>query len=1449
MEEFNPLEEEDKEFDVTDKPASTVEVRSLPAVKEEARLVEEGLGVPAEEAERKLVNGMRAGILSRAEQLVKQYESQSDAKELDEGLSQNLTLEQMSFISDNSLFGGNLAAPTEALLISDTEFGKQQRKAYRRAMMLSELAYKNVSEASTGTGDIVGEFADLLITGTISEVFFGATTERNELAQTFNNLLFSNLSDQEVMLQADEFFKGMADQGLFTDESSIYLQMFLDQAVEMGVGARSFEDDFFRGLDVAGVVAAAPGQAGRTLLRAVKAGNAINTVAKLRSSERAAGLARRAIRTGDDTAKITENSSSSALQVAKRDPNDHTGVGVQVADEIEGVNSYHEYMTKSARFTRVLDEDQLAEVNQIAEEAYRADMAKGSRKKLLDFDTDYDEFGNLISSAFIGTAKGNLFPSERAAQKVADKVGGVVEPDQVKDGKIGWAVRVDQNVSQTDKVRPTDIRQVASSFFSKLFSSTARTTENLDAVIKIDEGQSSRMFKEIGRSYTKARRSTSRAEISGVDKVLFELNNDPKKALRTSPYTTTEFKAVYENLNGAPPSAKAVDFYLEQLKMSDFTYRINADLLIKRAVENGERMYKIENSFKRGKVAREVESTTPVWDETSKSFKEYKDFEEGTVLQLMDNDYLIGDLPVQFVHVGAPVKRLFKPSDVLGYNAGGPRTYTAKFFIKQERDVRMAGGQVAKGTPRTFMGVVTEKEARLAETQINNIVAQVITELDVKGPITKELIKERQSDLLKSKALQKAIEDNNDWNVGIATVDDFLKFANEWNLNITRKVDFAPDGEQLLGARSSVGSTVGEDFFIKAQQRRGNKPLLGFGGDMAETLDPTTAIERSTVIALNRFANYSYTQRAIGGWLKAATDTKVISNLPELQGLSNIEKMRKAKLSETLVAGKKLAAERNFIESRLQYKTTDMQKYDQFVNGVADFVYDKGAKKVSRNFRDAKDPFTFMRSMAFNMKLGLFAVDQLFVQASQIVNIVGVSGQGFKGALNVVPLRMALVAPDNETVRTIARRIASVTGVSEDEFVDMVKWVRESGRDIVDQNIAQLDGNQTLYKTTLGKMLDAGRIPFNEGELLARLAGMSSSFLEYRKKFPDADVFSDSARKWMTRRQDILTASMTSGSSATWQRGVLGVPTQFMTYSMRMMEQMFIPGILTPKERIKLAGAQTIFWGGVGIVPYSYFFDKTLYENGVEMDPEVYDLVRYGAVDYLLSNSLGTDTDLSSRLGAVGGITSLIENMMESSVLEFAFGPSGSIATDAAGSVYTLASNMFQGKFDYTSYDWQRLGRNITSVNRVYNAWVADQQGEYLNRKNGEPTLTGLGDGDTFAIALGIPLKENTMAFTLYDFQTQEKELIKEHGNKMREMRRIMIDYLDKGDRVAAQRVSDDIAAMYNVLTPYNKEAVMRMFNREERGFLDVIVEREIEAGRTSVLKTRAQEMLNEKEE
>jgi hypothetical protein len=263
------------------------------------------------------------------------------------------------------------------------------------------------------------------------------------------------------------------------------------------------------------------------------------------------------------------------------------------------------------------------------------------------------------------------------------------------------------------------------------------------------------------------------------------------------------------------------------------------------------------------------------------------------------------------------------------------------------------------------------------------------------------------------------------------------------------------------------------------------------------------------------------------------------------------------------------------------------------------------------------------------------------------------------------------------------------------------------------------------------KFLDAGTVFFREGELMTRLAAWQSAYLEFRAAKPTAKL-KDSDIKAMIARADLMTVNMSRASNASFQQGILSVPTQFLSYPIRLAEQM-LGKRLTADEKARAFLTYGLAYGipvtagiGVGVWPVFESFRTKLLEKGIDYDDSALkQLFMDGLPAMMLEAITGTKYDLGSRFGPGG--SPIIKNLFEGKYLETMFGASGSVIKDAvkvsAPFYYWAISAMNPSDtetYPITVSDLIDVGSVVSTGNQVrifYNAVFA---GEYVTRNNME---------------------------------------------------------------------------------------------------------------------------------
>lgn len=1323
----------------------------------------------------------------------------------------------------------NVINPDLAVLLeeSDSPATALEKRVIDRVFAAERIIESKRSKRSTGTGSSTGYFVDAIVNEGVQNLLgvtgidtFEGASQLADLAVEASQLLFVNMSEEAFNKEFQSILDRVASSSFFTEDNPFVLDQFIGMMVEAGQGSSTKAARVFQGFDVATGIAP-------SVIRGIGSLRHIpSTMAKTSSKTNVLTTVTRSVDEGIDNAITTEGTSVSAIRPAKSDQEYFSAYELEASRQAEANNSVLQKI-KKYDFGETLDREVLEAMRGSQLATIRERNLRWKRHEM-DLDIVVDSLENLKGVVVLGKSGGTPFVSLSAAKKLAARVGGEVRT-QVSEGRETFVILKEYNLPTEGIAKPTNLDEVTSGILSEVMSTTVRTASDLDARLKRGEAQLSRVMRDTKRRLNKARRQIKGIEQNQIDSILEELRDDPLFNWRREALSEGEFKERYLNKFGSEPREEVVDFYSLAIEINDTDYFFNADVLFKDAVNNGEFMTELDGTMFRAKAATGLDPETQVWDTSTDSFRKFSDFDPEKVVihEIKDADFNPGGLgKVRYV-VGNDLttRRLFH-TDVMPYNIGGHRRYLeeSNFFLKQATETVLASGEKILSRPKAFMGVRLEKEALEAQTSINKVLDAIA---EGKG----------------TRFIDNLIAQTNNWNPSVENLDDFTTFFSDQGLDINKRVEFAGDGDPIPGDAFSSGDTLGNHFAtsLNASKRRGTRPLVGFGGDPLEAVDPTKAIARGFSAAVARRSDQSYLFAAINGLLKAGDQAGAILNPKDLVGKTTRQQMEVAKFSTKTEIGKKLNAERRTIQFRLDSVTADTKLLRKTTRSLADWAYGKGSGGKLQKGLDSLasgDPIAFFRAGAFNLKLGLLAIDQVYVQASQLIQAVSIAGarNGTRGVLSIAPLRLALVGNLSEAA---TKRIATIqspfTGLSPEDFTQLRDWVRHTGRDIVDKTVVEENVSAKLYDGVFSKVANVGRVPFNEGELIARLGAAATNFIEMRKAFPDADLFTDANIKKMIRRQDILTASMTSSSAARWQKSSLGLPFQFMTFHMRMMEQMFTKGVLTPAEKTRMILGQVMMFGASG-AGLGYLMDKFAFENGTDAVPFNYELVRFGMLDAALSMITGGDTAVATRLAVGEGVFDFFTDVFqgEKSLPEAFGGPAGGIAADVWSSFKIFGGHVFQGKFNYVGSDFARLGRNATSFNRAYNFWYANRLGQYISRRTGQPFIKDLKTVDSYLMAAGIPLKEIQLSWTQIQLSKGSKEDLRTLADEVLRMDSTGSSLLDAGKDEQAGQVFEDMGKLLAPLTVWERKEVMKIL-RNNMTLPESIFNRAVTTGKTGL--------------
>lgn len=1307
----------DEQFGVASKP---------PAERTEDIVVTTGEALPTEEAKAKVMEGSGSSIYDI---FVRGYQANKTAEQLqaevaDQGVKQDEFNSNPEFVAE------------QALTVNDFEYSAIDTRITTNLQVAQEMTQeriRSIAEEKTGFGsalDTVDRFVRAVSPIGTYEDITGDTEETSRII--LDNA--AKMSPKDFKVWFTGYMEEVAQEGIFRSNT---VEAFQELSAEISSGGYDPNKGFNQVL--AGVDIATSATAGlllkgaRTAIKTpLTSTTAVGRVAAIKGPEAASKAADDILKTTPDPV-VLGNVAPSVLDAAPQPVRPSQAVFTQKIAENKIAQEIDDLFQKGA-FGRVATQDQIKEASAKVAENYKKNVST----PVYDFRT-YDEgLGNYVSSVRFGKAiDGTPFkpradgtPS-RAAQEFLKDIqtrvdNAVLAPVDPNDLKKGYVVEVKERLNLSGMPEALDetqdmlrqegfigavgqaVRDVVGLVMnnSVMGSTALRDVQRLNTLSNMAESSRAAVKKSF-EPYTQKIGSLSAKERYTVQAVYTQLRDGKDAALRVR-YTEGEFHNEYRRMhpNGAAPSKKAYEAYEALAQVEETDYLLKTHNILQRYVEKGFKtsIQVRDNYFAPAKrVSRsEIPADARILDGTNGG--------KIRVVDIESDDFPIWklDKPTadgQEYVVTPKSTRMIEPTDVMGYNPGGSRVNPELNYFVVIGDKRL----------KALMGAFSEKQAKKGRDQLTNL-QRALNE----GNLTDEVVRA-----------------NNDWNPGIDTADEFIKFANDegWDLSRGGIAIKGRDDDVLDAEVDGEGVFVGlkADDYVQNDMRRNNKVLLDFGGGRAYNEDPVNSILSQVGQSVFTYSNRAYARNAMVGWVKKAQQRNR-SWFPAGVSPNNYEELfRRAEITGSDEFSRRMAELRDITMRKMNMQDDFSLAMERTGQVLAEHVFDKTGLKLN-----LPDPSNILLKIGFQSAFGFFNVAQFFMQGFHATTIMAISPKfGFKGAGLVPSMRAALRAYDKGAGQEAITRFAKAAQITDKEAEEWFEFVRTSGRAVIEGDAIE-DGTGVAFGVSgwkgedmsygklsslsynlskgLGKTLEAGLLPFKQGERLTRLTAMNTAILEFKAKFPKVSVLSDQARMWITRREQDLTFNMSSQSRGWIQADWRKVPTQWLSYTMRAMEAVLVGRNFTVGERTRLFTMLVPFFGTTGFGLTSagdYIAEKV----GAEPGGSLYMTIKYGLLDALLEMIPGdADVAVGSRLAPVGAIVDTWKNITEGKFLEVAGGPSGQIAGGLYDAVTRGMSDLFLGQSATLTEDVIKILRTPSGVDNIAKAMGIFNNGIYRSK-------------------------------------------------------------------------------------------------------------------------------------
>jgi len=1139
-------------------------------------------------------------------------------------------------------------------------------------------------------------------------------------------------------------------EGIFREENIAALEELQGRVAGAGYDPNKGFNQILSAFDLIGAGELISIGAKAAVKSSIKSTTSVGRVAAIRGSEAASDSAEAILKVSPDP-EVLGNVSPSTLDLQPQAVRPSVSKFTEKFAESEIIKGIDDLYQKGA-FGRVAEPGAI--------KASAKSIAEGYKKKisrpLFDYKVVDEGLGNFVTVTRFGKATdGTPFKPmsdgsiPRGVQKLADDISEKVDiaevaPVDANDLTKGYVVQVSERINtsglqsaidEVTGIRPTLVRNTLGKIMNNEIMGSAALRDNQRLSTLSQMAESSRAaVKTLLDPYTKSLQKLNPKERYTLQAVYTELRDGVDSNLRVR-YTEGEFAAKYQQIhpNGELFSEKALDAYNSLAAIEEADYLLKTSNMLNRYIEKGYKnaVQVRENYFAPAKVVRraDVPDDAKILDGQYGGKIRKQDIEgENYPIWKLDKPTNDGQ---EFVVTPANV-RMIDATDVMGYNPGGSRANPNLNYFITLGDKRL----------KALLGTFSEKQAKTAVDQLRNI---------------QRAVRDNSSEI------DDIIRANNDWNPSIQDFEDFKKVAGEegWDFN-RGEINYRGRNDDILSSdveNSDVFSGMKINDYVSNDLRRNDRVLMDFGGGRAYNEDPVNSVLAQMGNSIFTYSNRAYARNAMVGWVKKAQQ-KGRNWFPEGVSPNDYETLfRSAELRGTDEFSRRMAELRDITMRRLNMKDESSQFMERQGQAIAEFVFDKTGKQLSLG-----DPSNILLKIGFQSAFGFANASQFFMQAFHATTVMAISPiHGLKGAAMTIPLRGALRAVEPAAKKLSIERLAKASGLSVKDTEEWVEFIRTSGRAVIDGDaiedgtgvgfgISGWNGESMKYSTLsgasynvsklLGKGLDLGLMPFKAGERMGRLTAINTAFLEFKAANKGVSALSDQARLWITRREQDLTFNMNSLSRGKVQAGLMKVPTQWLSYTLRSMESVFVGRNFTAAERARLFVALVPMYGltGFGLANSADFIAEKV---GIAPDSNLYIGLKYGMLDALVAELSPVEISLGQRLAPVGAITDTYKKIFEDKTITALGGPSGEITGGVLAAASDAIWSLIHGQTATLTEDALKVLRQPSGLDNVAKAIGIWNNGVYRS-KNGIALDSEMSVGDGIVALTGFTPLEVT---------------------------------------------------------------------------------------------------------
>ena len=1039
----------------------------------------------------------------------------------------------------------------------------------------------------------------------------------------------------------------------------------------------------------------------------------------------------------------------------------------------------------------------------------------------------------------VGTPQGLGFKTEAGARRSMNKLGyDQVEIFQDEAGQ--WFGRIRQNLTEQGFYSNELAVQVDSAAW-RLLSSSNVSDQNLAGMARLAGNKKAavmeQVIKPLAQIITKPR---GKSRIL-VEQIVAKGMTDQKW------YTNDELNILSHRVMKRDMTVIEREAYHAYQKLNDWEWALRNDEVYKSKVVAGYESVEFDSAL--GKVnlqdARINESLDNIpqqrmYDvDNGVHYTTERPMTEGELALKKGQNYVVVKLrEAQKMADGTYVQTFLVRRNSLsrrplertqiGYVPGGHRMYEGDHFVKQTRRASQPDtGKELLLAPKTFV-VGTRQEAK---SWAAGMEAARVAFKEAAGKITADEI---DSIFSRYKGqFPDGAQFLDDIKTGKISEDEAFEAVFDRELPAAyRDVDpnaiaFAPDEPGYNGWLATTGRMF--------TGQKGEEALVDYMGKTAPTLDPFRTADRALANIANIMSFSDYKISSAERWSRAFkkyTDYAKRDDLTSDLAILRDAQFRPDTPNNIRMAGE---AQRDIIKRNVGWKSESDLIGEQSARRMAEFVFGNEpgtlrakTERIVTDWWTETNPVVALRSAAFDMKLGLFNVAQLPLQATTTFAAMALSPKFGAQGYMVFPVLRAYLFNGNEAlidhlIKSGGMKTLGYTDAA--SFKTMMKTAKQSGFfNISSTHELIRAGGTSTAMSSFGNLVDdvreTGRVFFHEAEILNRSVAWNIAWQETKAALPDAAMNSPEFLRRVSLEADRYSFFMTKESEAWWQRGVLSIPTQFWGYQARMLEAMFGKSF-TSEQKIRLIAQQSLMYGTAGVPLLPFITDYIKEKNGEPVDINTFwGVADRGLLDFAMANITGADVSYGAKIGTGGWLTDTIKDMFnagpygEKSMAEVIggatfgiLGQTGGIALDAFKHSVAESGGDVGGDKDPESFI--KLAKQISTVNNALKAYWIFQYGTYLTT-SGQVIAKDLPTSAGIATLMGFNPAEVDNASIMIQFNKKQTEIVNDAAKVVAKYRTRMIS--EPENRAEYSR---EVSAFIRRFPPDIRQRILMKTNRD----------------------------------